>query len=72
MENFNIRSYSKKELALLYFPDSSPEIAVKHLMNWVKRCSTLVDELKSRHYVATNKSFTSHQVALIVDYLGEP
>ena len=70
MENFNIRSYSKKELALLYFPDSTPRTAVKHLMNWINRCSTLVVELKSKHYASTDKSFTPHQVAAIVEFLG--
>ena len=72
MEKFNIRTYSKKELALLYFPDSNPDAAVKHLMNWVKRCTSLMLELRSRHYVPTSKSFTSHQVAAIVEFLGEP
>ena len=72
MEKFNIRTYSKKELALLYFPDSNPDAAVKHLMNWINRCSSLGVELKSRHYTSTDKSFTPHQVAAIVDFLGEP
>ena len=31
MEEFKIRTYTKKELALLYFPDSTPQAAGKHL-----------------------------------------
>ena len=36
MEQKN-RPYTKKELALLYFPDSTPETAVKHLMTMIRR-----------------------------------
>ncbi|MQN80975.1 DUF4248 domain-containing protein, partial [Prevotella copri] len=28
----DLRSYTKQELALLYFPDSSPVVASAHLM----------------------------------------
>lgn len=30
--------YTKKELALIYFPFSDPHVAVNRLMGWVKRC----------------------------------
>ena len=33
----DIRSYTKQELALLYFPDSSPVVASAHLMRWICR-----------------------------------
>ena len=29
-----IRYYTKQEIALLYFPDSSPEVANAHLRRW--------------------------------------
>ena len=32
MEDFKIRMYTKKELALMYFPESMPRTAVNHLM----------------------------------------
>nr|MCR5065387.1 DUF4248 domain-containing protein [Bacteroidales bacterium] len=37
-DNFTIRACSKKELALLYFPDSMPTTAVRHMMTTIRRC----------------------------------
>ena len=31
MNEFTIRSYPKSELALLYFPESDPHVALNHL-----------------------------------------
>ena len=71
-EQFKLRSYTKKELALLYFPDSSPPSAVKHLMQWIKRCDPLWTSLQQTGYSARGKAFTPIQVRAIVDNLGEP
>ena len=71
-KEFVIRAYSKKELALMYFPDSSPRTAVSHLMNWIRRCTQLWELLQTTGYVATNKEFTPRQVRAIVEMLGEP
>ena len=35
---FKIKSYSKAELAMLYFPDSDQHVAVNHLMRWIYGC----------------------------------
>ena len=73
MENdFTIRAYTKKELALMYFPDSMPRTAVNHLMAWIRRCTTLWQELQTMGYAATCKAFTPRQVRAIVEQLGEP
>ena len=73
MDTFKIRAYSKKELALMYFPmANSPHAAVNHLMSWVRRCAPLWDELQRMGYVKTSKYFTSREVARIVYYIGEP
>lgn len=72
MEDFKIRIYTKKELALMYFPDSQPRTAVNHLMVWLKRCTPLWQELQSMGYEKTSKSFSPKQTRAIVDYLGEP
>ena len=46
METFKIRSYSKKELALCYFPTAeNPRSASKHLMAWITRCTPLHEAL---------------------------
>ncbi len=72
MEEFMIHTYTKKELALMYFPDSSPRTAVKHLMGWIRKCTQLWDQLQETGYEASCKTFTPRQVRIIVKQLGEP
>ena len=72
MKDFKIRMYTKKELALMYFPESMPRTAVNHLMAWIRLCTPLWDELQKMGYCKTSKSFSPKQVKAIVEYLGEP
>lgn len=72
MEDFINRTYTKKELGLMYFPESMPRTAVNHLMSWIRRCQPLWDELQEMGYEKTCKSFTPKQVKAIFDNLGEP
>ena len=69
---FQIRAYTKKELALRSFPDSTPRTAVGHLMSLIRRCDMLWDELLSMGYRPNAKTLTPRQVASIVDWLGTP
>lgn len=70
--DFEVRPYTKKELALMYFPNSLPHTAVNHLMAWVTRNETLWSRLNDLGYQKTSKWFTARQVELIVEFLGEP
>ena len=72
MEHFTIRAFSKKELALRFFPDSTPRVAVNHLMALIHRNDMLCDELLSTGYKTTNKVFTPRQVQAIVEWIGAP
>ena len=74
MENPNIaiRAYTKKELALLYFPDSTPDTAVKRLMTLIRRNDMLRDELQQMGYYSHSKTFSPRQVQAIFDWLGAP
>jgi len=73
MEDFKIRSYSKKELALCYFPTSeNPHSAVNHLMAWINRCTPLREALEQQGYQKTAKWFSPKEVRMIIDHLGEP
>ena len=67
-----IKSYPKSELALLYFPDSNPRVAVNHLNDWIKRCKPLSAALADCHQSRYAKFWSAKAVRLIVDYLGEP
>lgn len=71
-KDFIIRAYTKKELALYYFPNSNPRTAVNHLMSWINRCTTLWEQLQDTGYSTTSKAFTPKQVKAIVEQLGEP
>lgn len=72
MEKFEIKPYTKKELALMYFPDSMPKQAVKHLMVWIRRCTPLCEVLLASGYRKLSKTFTPRQVKAIAEHLGEP
>lgn len=72
MNDFKIKNYTKKELALLFFPDSQPRTAVHHLMAWIKRNKTISDYLRANGHNVFSKYFTSREVAVIVENLGEP
>ena len=72
MDDFIIRAYTKKELALMYFPDSAPRTAVNHLMTWIRRCTSLWQQLQQMDYTITSKTLTPRQVKAIVEQLGEP
>ncbi len=70
--DFTIRAYSKKELALIYFPDSMPRTAVNHLMAIIRHNDMLWDELLRIGYRPNTKTFTPRQVRAIIDWLGTP
>lgn len=67
-----IRTYTKKELALMYSPESTPVVAKNKLARWIKRCQPLAKELAKTGYVSQSKTLTPRQVKAIVMYLGEP
>ncbi len=67
-----MRSYTKQELALLYFPTASPEAAQKRLYRWINRNPQLVAELQSCHTSKNAKYWSRPQVEKIIYYLDEP
>jgi len=69
---FKPRSYSKQELAMLYFPDAAPHVAVNRLNSWIRRCRELREQFAACSVSKFSKFYTAHQVRLIVEYLGEP
>lgn len=72
IEEFRITVYSKRELAQMYFPSSSPKVAVNQLNRWIKSCRTLTEKLMETNYNKRLRYFTSKQTRLIVEHLGEP
>lgn len=71
--SFKIRIYTKKELACQYFPMyENPHSAVNRLMSLINAYTDLVEELEQIGYQKSRRCFTSREVRLIVEYLGEP
>ena len=69
---FTIRSYSKTELALRYFPQAQPDSARHMLMRYIDACHGLPDRLGQLGYRKSQRMFTSGQVRAIVEALDEP
>ena len=76
MENeiFTVRCYSKSELAMMYFPELSQEMASQKLKRWIRRCTPLMGELAECGFSTSScrKDLTPREVRLIVRHLGEP
>lgn len=73
MQDFKVKAYGKSDLAMKYFPEAmSAHTAVNHLMAWIHRGAKLKEELMKAGYRKSDKFFTPRQVALIVEFLGEP
>ena len=67
-----VRPMSKSEIAMAYAPNLTPQAAVNRLMTWISHNPELTDQLLRSGYRKQQKLFTSFQVRLIFDYLGEP
>jgi hypothetical protein len=68
MDELKMRAYGRIELAQLYFPHLTPRSAWRKLKGWIMvnpELRTMLEGLKFR-------TFTSNQVAKIVEMLGEP
>ena len=65
MENendFRIRTYTKRELACLYCPNTTARCAIRTLTRWIKRNSELYAELLLTGYHARVRTFMPRQV----------
>jgi hypothetical protein len=66
-ERFTIRAYGKSELAMLYFPYLSGDVALKKFKVWLKVNPRLRPLLTTR-----GQTYTPKQVRKIVEEVGEP
>ncbi len=66
-------TYTRRILAMMYFPDSEPQNAVRRLTSEIKRCVELYELLTANGKRFDNKQIlTIREVKLIEEYLGEP
>ncbi len=61
-----------KELAAMYFANSTPKAATTNLKRWIDRNESLKNELAETGYKEGQRVFTPRQVELIFRHLGEP
>lgn len=66
--------FTKFQIALQYFPESidAPNNAVQRLRKAILRNKELLAALRKVGYNAKSKVFTSRELALIYEYLGDP
>ena len=72
-KQFEIRSYGKSELAMLYFPEArTKKGAMSNLNYWINYCTELREKLRALNSPPQAHRFTRREVELIVEYLCEP
>jgi len=69
---FDIRSYTKTELAQQFNPELSQARARQILHRWIVNNPELCQELKQCGYKDHSQILTPKQVGTIVKHLGEP
>ena len=62
-------SYTRRSLAMLYFPDCEPRNAVRRLTGMIKRCTDLYEQLTRCSLFDKRQNLTIRETRLIVDYL---
>ena len=71
-QSFVCKSYSKRELAQLYFPYNAPTTAVKKFNVWLQVSPGFWSRLQEAGVDLCTRYYTAMQVQLIVNHLGEP
>ena len=66
MENFEIRTYGRTELALCYFPDLNPQVAYRKLQYWIDYYPHLREQLEKMGSGLSCRTYMPAQVQLIV------
>ena len=70
---FEIRSYGKSELAMLYFPHAKTKKgAMNNLNYWIDYNGELRERLRALKSPPNAHRYTRREVELIVEYLCEP
>ena len=72
IKEMKVRPYYKSELAEAYAPSLTTHSALNRLALWIDTNVPLSEALAQTGYRRTQRIFTSRQVALIFEYLGEP
>lgn len=71
-ELFQQKTFGWQELAILYAPGLTPHSASRRLTRWVIINKELYDRLIRSGWIKGARILSPLQVAIIVDFLGEP
>lgn len=71
-EEWPVRPYYKRDLAVAYAPDITPVAALNRLSAWIHHHGPLYRALLDSGYADRQRIFNSVQVELIFRYLGRP
>jgi len=66
------RVWAFYELALCYFPESTPKVASEKLRRWINESGNLKDKLLALDWKPGKKLLTPRQSTCIFNHLGEP
>lgn len=66
------RPATQKELALMFFPDLSPQAARRNLTMMIRNNPRLVEELEKTGYNSRDRYITPRQYELIITAFGQP
>ncbi len=69
---FIVKSYHKADLALMYHPGMSPRAAMGKMRRWINHNAELKRRLEQVQINILNHTYTPKEVAVIVEFLGEP
>ena len=73
MNYYKTFSYTRRSLAMAYFPDATPQQAVRRLTHWIRNCRELYEKLNHNGRMFDKKQIlTVREAKLIMEYLGEP
>ena len=61
-----------KEMALMYFPNSTPDSARRQLSRWIQKNTQLQAELVDAGFYRGQRVLTPRQAGIIIYWLGEP
>ena len=68
----SIQSFTKSELAQLYFPGAPRSSALRLLHKYITSAHGLLPALERVGYQRASRRLTRRQVMIIFEYLGEP
>lgn len=71
-EEWVIKPYYKRDLAVAYAPDITPVAALNRLASWIHHHKVLYQALIDSGYNDRQRIFNSVQIGLIFLYLGRP